>query len=142
MNSRVEGDYFKLVLYNSKGAIKNELTLKGRDRAAASASAEMNALINTGWRYSIGDFVQIWHYEPNGKISIAERFIIFGMMRILTQMFRQDILRLNRFELTDNGLKKITNTAPTISPAMKGLDKHYYYTWGFIKYFRGADNYR
>ena len=114
MNSRVEGDYFKLVLYNSKGAIKNELTLKGRDRAAASASAEMNALINTGWRYSIGDFVQIWHYEPNGKISIAGK-IINSDDESFDSNVSEEMLRLNRFELTNNGLKKISNQAPKIA---------------------------
>lgn len=116
MNSRVDGEYFKLVLYNSKGAVKNELVLTGRDRATASSTAAMNELINTGWRYSAGDVIAIWHYEPEGKISIDGTIQEVGNENFGSNV-TADMLRLNRFEITTEGLKKIANTAPTFTLA-------------------------
>lgn len=121
MNSRVDGDYFKLTLYNSQGVVKNELVLKGRDRAASYTSQTMTDLINVGWRYSIGDVISIWHYEPNSKISISGTIQDIGNDNFNSNV-TSDSLRLNRFELTENGFKKITNTAPTIS-LNEGINK-------------------
>ena len=122
MNSRVEGDYFKLVLYNSKGEVKKSITLTGKDRAN---SKTLNELIVQGWRYSIGDMISLWHYEPEQKISIEGSIIHNSSQsetetenesKILdfTQNVSADMLRYHRFELTAEGLKLVTNGAPTI----------------------------
>ena len=120
MNSRVEGDYFKLVLYNSKGEVKKSITLTGKDRAN---SKTLNELIVQGWRYSIGDMISLWHYEPEQKISI-EGSIIHNSSQSenetenesldFTQNVSADMLRYHRFELTAEGLKLVTNKAPTL----------------------------
>ena len=120
MNSRVEGDYFKLVLYNSKGEVKKSSTLTGKDRAN---SKTLNELIVQGWRYSIGDMISLWHYEPEQKISIEGSIIHNSSQsetenesKILdfTQNVSADMLRYHRFELTAEGLKLVTNQAPTL----------------------------
>ena len=120
MNSRVEGDYFKLVLYNSKGEVKKSITLTGKDRAN---SKTLNELIVQGWRYSIGDMISLWHYEPEQKISIEGSIIHDSSQsetenesKVLdfTQNVSADMLRYHRFELTAEGLKLVTNGAPTI----------------------------
>lgn len=116
MNSRVEGDYFKLILYDAKGKVKKELVLEGRDRANAQASSAMNELINTGWRFAFGDVIRIWHYEPDNKVVFDGTIQDSGNENFSEgSLITPNMLRFNRFELTGVGLKKIHNDAPTIT---------------------------
>ena len=113
MNSRIEGTYFAMALYDAKGNLKRDVEIKGTDR---SNTSKLDDLRYYGWPYQYGDQLRLWHHEAPVKISIAgtvaqdEDKDEIDFENGLTK----EILNETRFELTSSGLKHILNTPPTI----------------------------
>ena len=113
MDSRVQGTYFRLVLYQADGTIKKQVELLGSDR---SNSSKLDELKYGGWRYDYGDYISLYHYQPERKLGIA------GTVQNKPEDISSfetgvphEILSKNRFKLTSSGLSFTSNQAPTIT---------------------------
>ncbi|WP_195932417.1 immunoglobulin-like domain-containing protein [Turicibacter sanguinis] len=109
-NSSVPGTYFKLIHFDSKGNIKNELDVLGTDK---SSNPKLDEIEQRGWRFEYGDRISLWHYQSDRKLMI-KGFIENSEGLSLDQGMPSSQLLSTRFELTQTGLKRITNTPPKI----------------------------
>lgn len=107
--SNKEGNYFKFALYNSEGKIKTSVELKGKDR---SNSKKLDAIRN--FRYEIGDYISLWHYDAPEKILIEGEVLNKGDINF-NEGISPEVLNESRFKITNTGLEYVRNEKPTIS---------------------------
>ena len=131
-------EYFRFVLYDKDMNEKASVSLLGNDK---SDSDKLDKIANQ--LYEVGDFIGIWHAETkigDGNTNNSEnnpslssfvpKLKIAGTVRVLSKsnsgnlsdsdetkdysngMDKKDISE-RRFQITLNGLKEVTNNAPT-----------------------------
>ena len=110
-NSRIEGTYFKMILFSSSGQIKNEIEVLGTDK---SNDSKLDELVQSGWRFEYGDRLFVWHYQSDSKLKIQGTVQESGDIDFTTGLPSNQLMS-TRFELLSTGLKRITNNPPTIT---------------------------
>ena len=107
-DNKIAGKYFQIKLYSKTGTLKKELTINGSDRADNKKIDEFN---NTNFEF--GDQIEIYHAYSDSKLLIAGEINNFTGNAV--NGIAKERLESARFELTNTGMKYLTNTPPTIT---------------------------
>ena len=106
--------YFELVLYDKFSSEKARLTINGNDKADTKKLDKFN-----GTSFEYGDQIHLYHYYSDTKLKIDGNIIDIPSNKDYSNGIPAEDIQINRFELSDQGLKYLVNTAPEIT----GLDK-------------------
>lgn len=109
--------YFRLRIYSKAGVTKNEIILNG---SSTSDNKELQSL--NGYRYTVGDQIELWAKNSNeskvikivGEIDKDEHLKDVNFSDGIPNNFLNDEINDIRFVLEVNTLKAIYNEAPTI----------------------------
>lgn len=107
-DNKIADKYFQIKLYSKTGTLKKELTINGSDRADNKKIDEFN---NTNFEF--GDQIEIYHAYSDSKLLIAGEINNFTGNAV--NGIAKESLESARFELTNTGMKYLTNTPPTIT---------------------------
>lgn len=107
-DNKITDKYFQIKLYSKTGTLKRELTINGSDRADNKKIDEFN---NTNFEF--GDQIEIYHAYSDSKLLIASNIQNFDGNP--NTGIPKNKLESARFELTNTGMKYLTNTPPTIT---------------------------
>lgn len=107
-DNKIADKYFQIKLYSKTGTLKKELTINGSDRADNKKIDEFN---NTNFEF--GDQIEIYHAYSDSKLLIAGEINNFTGNAV--NGIAKERLESARFELTNAGMKYLTNTPPTIT---------------------------
>lgn len=107
-DNKIADKYFQIKLYSKTGTLKRELTINGSDRADNKKIDEFN---NTNFEF--GDQIEIYHAYSDSKLLIASNIQNFDGNP--NTGIPKNKLESARFELTNTGMKYLTNTPPTIT---------------------------
>ena len=107
-DNKIADKYFQIKLYSKTGTLKRELTINGSDRADNKKIDEFN---NTNFEF--GDQIEIYHAYSDSKLLIAGTIEKFDGTS--NNGIPKNKLESARFELTNTGMKYLTNTPPTIT---------------------------
>ena len=107
-DNKIADKYFQIKLYSKTGTLKRELTINGSDRADNKKIDEFN---NTNFEF--GDQIEIYHAYSDSKLLIAGEINNFTGNAV--NGIAKESLESARFELTNTGMKYLTNTPPTIT---------------------------
>lgn len=107
-DNKIADKYFQIKLYSKTGTLKKELTINGSDRADNKKIDEFN---NTNFEF--GDQIEIYHAYSESKLLIAGEINNFTGNAV--NGIAKERLESARFELTNTGMKYLTNTPPTIT---------------------------
>lgn len=106
--------YFELVLYDKFSSEKARLTINGNDKADTKKLDQFN-----GTSFEYGDQIHLYHYYSDTKLKIDGTILNLQNNANYSNGIPAEDIKVNRFELSDHGLKYLVNTAPQIT----GLDK-------------------
>lgn len=107
-DNKIANKYFQIKLYSKTGTLKRELTINGSDRADNKKIDEFN---NTNFEF--GDQIEIYHAYSDSKLLIDGNIKEFN--GTANTGIPKEKLESARFELTNTGMKYLTNTPPTIT---------------------------
>lgn len=107
-DNKIADKYFQIKLYSKTGTLKRELTINGSDRADNKKIDEFN---NTNFEF--GDQIEIYHAYSDSKLLIAGTIEKFDGTS--NNGIPKNKLESARFELTNTGMKYLTNTPPIIT---------------------------
>lgn len=107
-DNKIADKYFQIKLYSKTGTLKRELTINGSDRADNKKIDEFN---NTNFEF--GDQIEIYHAYSDSKLLIGGN--IQNFEGTPNTGIPKNKLESARFELTNTGMKYLTNTPPTIT---------------------------
>ncbi|WP_302652891.1 immunoglobulin-like domain-containing protein [uncultured Clostridium sp.] len=107
-DNKITDKYFQIKLYSKTGTLKRELTINGSDRADNKKIDEFN---NTNFEF--GDQIEIYHAYSDSKLLIAGNIQNFDGTS--NNGIPKNKLESARFELTNTGMKYLTNRPPTIT---------------------------
>jgi methionine-rich copper-binding protein CopC len=117
--STSNAEYFRFTLYSSKGEVKHQVVMSGRDR---SDGEKLDAIDNISFEY--GDYIGIWHAESDEKLYIGGQVADVDTPNsyhdFSTGVPSKTLER--RFRITTDGLTLVSNKPPTINGADTDLE--------------------
>lgn len=115
-DNKITDKYFELKLYNSKGALKNSLTLNGNERADSKKIDDFN-----NSTFEFGDQIHIYHRLSESKLTIdgtINKYTTDNSNQPIdfttNDGIAQEKLESARFELTKEGMRYLVNNPPNI----------------------------
>lgn len=111
-DNKLKEKYFEFILYDKFGSLKEILTLNGDEKADSKKLDEFN-----GTSFEYGDQIHLYHYYSGSKLKILGT--IDGASFGYNDGISPEHIKVNRFQINQEGLSYLTNTAPTID----GLDE-------------------
>lgn len=106
--------YFELVLYDKFSSEKARLTINGNDKADTKKLDKFN-----GTSFEYGDQIHLYHYYSDTKLKIDGNIIDIPSNKDYSNGIPAEDIQINRFELSDQGLKYLVNNAPQITNLSK-----------------------
>lgn len=102
--------YFELVLYDKFSSEKARLTINGNDKADTKKLDKFN-----GTSFEYGDQIHLYHYYSDTKLKIDGNIIDIPSNKDYSNGIPAEDIQINRFELSDHGLKYLVNNPPQIT---------------------------
>lgn len=101
--------YFELVLYDKFSSEKARLTINGNDKADTKKLDKFN-----GTSFEYGDQIHLYHYYSDTKLKIDGIILNLQNNANYSNGIPAEDIKVNRFELSEHGLKYLVNSAPQI----------------------------
>lgn len=108
LDNKIKDKYFEIILYDKFGKKKETLILNGNDKGSSKKIDEFEKVV-----FEYGDQIHIFHHYSDTKLKIKGS--VQGKGSEYNNGTPKNDLEIGRFELTQTGLKYLTNNPPEIT---------------------------